>query len=215
MRDNSNSLICSIYGIYSVKASRDAEPLLIMVLRDARGPFKSFIKTTYDLKGSLHNRETYITEENMHDPNLARKDLNFLKEEKILELKNRKEFLENATKDAEFFEDLNLMDYSLLLLKLEFNDLNYKEFLKFKETREYQYYKRHIYFSSRDSKIAYICVIIDYLQDFSKVKKLENLIKNNVTERPSKNDLISCVPADIYSKRFIEFMQQITQQENK
>jgi hypothetical protein len=212
MRDNPSSLICRIYGIYSVKASKDAEPLLIMVIRDARGPFKNFIKTTYDLKGSTHNRLTYITEENANDANLTRKDLNFLNDGKILRIEKRKEFLDNTTKDAEFFEDLNLMDYSLLLLELEFNDSNYKEFLKFKEKRDYQYYKRHIYFC-RQSKIAYVCVIIDYLQDFSFVKKFENIIKNNITERPSKYDLISCVPADIYSKRFIEFMQQITEEE--
>lgn len=36
-----NSLICRIYGIFSVKPSESSEPLLIILMRDARGPFKN------------------------------------------------------------------------------------------------------------------------------------------------------------------------------
>lgn len=127
-----------------------------------------------------------------------------------MKIENKKLFVNIATCDAEFFEDLNLMDYSLLLLKLEFDEDMYTEFLNFKKTKDYTYYERHIYFSTENPRIAFLVVIIDYLQDFSFFKLMENNIKNFITERPSDANMISCVPSDIYSKRFIEFIQKIT-----
>jgi hypothetical protein len=35
-----DSLICRIYGIYKVKASPESDPLLILLMRDAKGPLK-------------------------------------------------------------------------------------------------------------------------------------------------------------------------------
>jgi hypothetical protein len=61
------------------------------------------------------------------------------------------------------------------------------------------------YFSKQDSNIFYECFIINFFQDYNLRKKIENNIKNFITERPNKNDLISCVPSDIYSTRFVEF----------
>ncbi len=141
----------------------------------------------------------------MNDPFLARKDINFLNDERILKIENRYKFIENITKDAEFFEDFNLMDYSLLLLKLEFKEDSITEFIKFNESRDYEFYSRHIYHSKEDSNIFYVCFIIDFFQDYNLRKKIENNIKNFITERPNKTDLISCVPSDIYSTRFVEF----------
>ncbi len=158
------------------------------------------------MKGSLHGRETEITEDNINDSFLARKDLNFLNEEKVLRIDNRNKFLENISKDAEFFEDFNLMDYSLLLLKLNFKNHNNdytNDFLKFKETRDFDFYSRHIYKSKDDPNTFYVCFIIDFFQEYNLRKKMENNLKNLITE---KNDLISCVPSDQYSSRFIEFI---------
>ena len=165
------------------------------------------ITLTYDLKGSTHNRETDINEKNKNDPFLARKDLNFLKDENNLKLEKRDMFLDNVTKDSEFFEDLNLMDYSLLVLKLKFDEMSLQDF---KNSPDYLFYQRHVYFSSSDSNEAYMCVIIDFLQDFNFLKKMENISKNFITQRPSKSNLISCVPSDVYSKRFVEFFNSRT-----
>lgn len=41
IENNPDSLICRIYGIYSVKASHNADPILIILLRDAKGPLKN------------------------------------------------------------------------------------------------------------------------------------------------------------------------------
>lgn len=147
---------------------------------------------------------------NVDNSHLARKDLNFFNDEKYLLIEHSEAFIESTTKDAEFFEDLNLMDYSLLLLKLEFTDENIHEYLKFKDSRDFTFYDRHIFFSKIHPNIAYVCVIIDYLQDYNFKKQMENNIKNFITERPQNNNMISCVPADVYAKRFIEFIKKIT-----
>ena len=44
IEDNPNSLICRIYGVFSVKPSPDADPVLIILLRDAKGPLKNVKK---------------------------------------------------------------------------------------------------------------------------------------------------------------------------
>lgn len=43
LTNNSESLIARIYGVFKVKASYDADPLLIIVMRDAKGPMKNVI----------------------------------------------------------------------------------------------------------------------------------------------------------------------------
>ncbi len=40
IENRKDSLICRIYGIFKVTASIDADPLLIIVMRDANGPLK-------------------------------------------------------------------------------------------------------------------------------------------------------------------------------
>jgi 1-phosphatidylinositol-4-phosphate 5-kinase len=40
LEDNPNSLVCRIYGVYNVITDYYNQPIFIMLLRDARGPFK-------------------------------------------------------------------------------------------------------------------------------------------------------------------------------
>jgi hypothetical protein len=40
LENNNDSLICRIYGIFSIKANDCADPLLIILMRDARGPLQ-------------------------------------------------------------------------------------------------------------------------------------------------------------------------------
>ena len=40
IEENPNSLICRIYGVYNVITDYYNQPLFIMLIRDARGPFK-------------------------------------------------------------------------------------------------------------------------------------------------------------------------------
>jgi 1-phosphatidylinositol-4-phosphate 5-kinase len=41
LENNPDSLICRIYGVFSVKANEGADPMLIILMRDAKGPMKN------------------------------------------------------------------------------------------------------------------------------------------------------------------------------
>jgi hypothetical protein len=142
---------------------------------------------------------------------LPRKDINFNSDEKYLTIDRKEIFLYSAKLDSEFFEDLYLMDYSLLVFKMSFDDEeSVNQFEEFKQTRDYVYYDKHIFVSKTERNTAYIIVIIDYLQTYNLKKKMENNIKNYLTERPENYDDISCVPPDVYAQRFYKYMLQIT-----
>lgn len=51
LETNPDSLICRIYGIYSIRQSYDSDPVLIMLMRDARGPLK---KVSYLYLNKVH-----------------------------------------------------------------------------------------------------------------------------------------------------------------
>ena len=59
-------------------------------------------------------------------------------------------------------------------------------------------------FLSPDKKIKYHIGIIDYLQDFTFVKKLETLYKRMVLRKSKK--LISCIDPAAYRDRFVRDM---------
>jgi hypothetical protein len=144
-------------------------------------------------------------------PFVTRKDINFNNEEIFLFVKDVPKLVTTIKHDSEFFEDLFLMDYSLLVLKFELtNESQLKEYVEFQQSPEYLFYQRHIFYSSKYPNVAYIISIIDYLQHFSLFKKLENKIKTNITERPDQNNGISCVPPDVYSVRFYKYIFDLT-----
>ena len=73
------------------------------------------ITSIYDLKGSLHRRDTRKIKNNR----TVRKDLNFLRDaDNIVKmsLSQREDFKKRLYKDKEFLKSCNLMDYSLLLI---------------------------------------------------------------------------------------------------
>ncbi len=44
LEENPDSLVCRIYGVYSVITDYYNQPIFIMLLRDAKGPFKNVYK---------------------------------------------------------------------------------------------------------------------------------------------------------------------------
>jgi len=201
-----DSLVCRIYGIFRVNID-NGDPMDIILMRDGRGALKKFIKNIYDLKGSKANREV---KESIDNPKAVRKDLNFDKEIKHLEIEERNKFIESIKNDSEFFEDLNIMDYSLLVIKLELNDSNINDFISFKNSLDFPNYKRHIYQDTSNRNIVYILMIIDYLQIYSFFKFLVNNFKVHILERPPNNDDISCVEPNTYANRFYKYISKIT-----
>jgi hypothetical protein len=92
------------------------------------------------------------------------------------------------------------MDYSLLVLKLEIERSDYK---RFTDTKDFKFYHKHLFFSDRNENIAFIVVIIDYLQHYNIKKQIEagvKMFQNNP----------SCVDPTRYAQRFMEYVEMIT-----
>ena len=113
---NRNSLLCRIYGMYTIKVQE--KEILVIVMRNVIGEFKNNIIAKYDLKGSSANR---ICEFNMEKSDISTmKDLNFNQFEHgiMISRHNIKRFRKLTKYDSYFLSTMELMDYSLFLVKI-------------------------------------------------------------------------------------------------
>ena len=147
---NPNSLLCRIYGMYNIALSQGDE-MLVIVMRNVLGDFKDNIIAKYDLKGSTANRKSNFDMDKSDSSTM--KDLNFNEYEHgiMISRDNIKKFRKITKSDSSFLCRLELMDYSVFLVKLtlskneqidifgegirkkqdnDFNDLLLKESLK-------------------------------------------------------------------------------------
>jgi hypothetical protein len=92
------------------------------------------------------------------------------------------------------------MDYSLLVLKLEIEKSLYKQFT---ESKDYKYYHKHLFFSDRNDNVAFLVVIIDYLQQYNIKKQIEAGVKI-FQHKPS------CVDPNSYAQRFFDYVDLLT-----
>jgi 1-phosphatidylinositol-4-phosphate 5-kinase len=123
LKENPNSLIARIYGVYKVKME-DIVPVNLLVMANTnRVKSSTLIMNIYDLKGSVINRERKWDKKLKNTSTL--KDLNLIRIRKQNEAINY-DFLkftkpdisminEMLRKDVELLKKYNLMDYSLLL----------------------------------------------------------------------------------------------------
>ncbi len=126
--------------------------------------------------------------------------MNFKKDRGTLNITEPKKLRENGKNDAEFFEEHNIMDFSLLVNVLNLSQI---ELDAIRMSSDYKYYERHIYKHKTQEYTYYNITIIDYLQLFNFNKRAEYLAKT-LQYKPS------CVPPSEYSPRFIEYIYNIT-----
>ena len=114
---NPDSLLCRIYGMYNIIMSQ-GEEILIIVMRNVIGDFQDNIVAKYDLKGSTANRKADFNMETSDSSTM--KDLNFNEYEHgiMISRENIKKFREMTKLDSLFLCRLELMDYSVFLVKL-------------------------------------------------------------------------------------------------
>ena len=118
--ENKDSLICRLYGLYQVTLYD--KKVNVILMKNVLGKYKPNLLCSYDLKGSTYNREVEFDMEKVQK--IVMKDNNFEQLEKnlYLEEENLLKIKEISKKDAKFLESLEIMDYSLLILKLSVND---------------------------------------------------------------------------------------------
>ena len=120
VKTKNESILCRLYGMYNIMTMQGKE-FLIIVMRNVIGDFKDNVVVKFDLKGSTYKREAKFDMDNTN--NNVMKDLNFNEiERNIMISKNSIEKLRNIVKkDSKFLCKSELMDYSLLLVKLTLN----------------------------------------------------------------------------------------------
>ena len=244
---NPNSLLSRIYGMYSVIMSQGQEILIIM-MRNVIGDFKDNIIAKYDLKGSTQNRKLQFDSTKTDESTM--KDLNFNEIEYgiMMSKSHIKRLRKEAKSDSEFLRKLELMDYSLFLVKLTLSKKEaeeifgksivqkqeeaFSEYMKDDNNNEEEinenlnlndlpratineggqnfdikHYKQYL-FPSLTTGTAYLLSIIDYFQMFNFYKYVESGIKTKITKEGK--DAVSCVDPDTYSKRFIKYVNKMT-----
>lgn len=79
IKKNPKSLLARFYGIFTVKINY-MKPISVVIMDNLMGHHASQIERIYDLKGSLHKRETKKVKSNT----TVRKDLNFLRDTDVV-----------------------------------------------------------------------------------------------------------------------------------
>ncbi|KAL1920437.1 uncharacterized protein VTP21DRAFT_814 [Calcarisporiella thermophila] len=114
VKENPNTLLCRYYGLHRVKLPHGRK--IHFVVMQNVFPANKDIHETYDLKGSTFGRELPEAE-CRENPRAVMKDLNWLARKKCLELgpEKRRVFVGQLERDVRLLQNLNIMDYSLLI----------------------------------------------------------------------------------------------------
>jgi len=190
MKDNPDSLICRFFGLHEVRFTdqKNAKQTLFLVIMN--NVFKDFTVTEFfDLKGSTQGRNLLQPDEPIEVREkrygkTAMKDLDFLRFRKdwivleeqdpeVLSLLGKTSTFEQVVRrDTAFFAKSGLIDYSLLLGKINTRDsLDRQTISHLKDEIEMDSSLAHgVYFTQKtDSKPqeAYVIAIIDPLTGFT------------------------------------------------
>eukprot|EP01119_Soliformovum_irregulare_P015037 TRINITY_DN4184_c0_g1_i1.p1 TRINITY_DN4184_c0_g1~~TRINITY_DN4184_c0_g1_i1.p1 ORF type:complete len:627 (+),score=147.83 TRINITY_DN4184_c0_g1_i1:204-1883(+) len=111
--ENPDSLIIRFLGVHAIGLPQ-GEVVYTVVMQNIFNSCVNSIHEKYDLKGSWINRK--VGRAHDEDPSVLGMDIDFLSRRSINLLPtDRTLFLTMIERDAAFFRDLNIMDYSLLI----------------------------------------------------------------------------------------------------
>lgn len=214
MINNQNSLIMKIYGIYDFAFfnKKNSKSCIfsqkVMIMRNLTGYPKIFVEKIYDLKGSTFQRESLMNKQ-LKD-NVVLKDIDFLKKEKrlFIESEKKKTLLETLKKDSAFFKVNGIIDYSLLVIKINTENSPKIEGWNKKIVAMNGLWSLA---SIKETGYMYHIGIIDYLQPYNYKKIFEKyskkFIKANINLDTSSQDPF------MYSDRFCKFVEGILSEE--
>lgn len=189
---NPNTLINYPIGCYKLHGDNMPFKVQFIIIRNVFDmPNEIELDARFDLKGSFIDRKSKSHESVKKDNDL--KKVFQLNDSDYYDLKRQ------LGKDAEFFQKLNIMDYSLLLgvHKRRKNMRNKKDSEKIDEPF-HRRCKNGILTS--DSKYIIYIGIIDILQEYNWSKKMERFLKSTFKRRDKHG--ISSIPSEEYAFRF-------------
>ena len=160
IKDNNDSLINRIYGIFELKIQKllTTESIYLILMRNLYGIFnQENVVVKFDLKGSSYQREIKTNEEFIQSDVL--KDENFRKRERVLYLNNNDSELVKKIliKDSEFLKSIGIMDYSLFVVKISISEIENKFFFGEKFIKNQNDFKLLLLkkFKNKDFEYAY------------------------------------------------------------
>ncbi|KRX00481.1 hypothetical protein PPERSA_03214 [Pseudocohnilembus persalinus] len=209
--ENEDSLISKIYGIFTFQLGNQKEHILIM--RNIQNCPDQYKIRSYDLKGSTVDRQVLkanLKPEQREEYLLKKtlKDTDFQEVEKNgkvnIDPALQQKISEILIKDAQFFmEQMKVMDYSLLILKVNWsqyaidNNIDEKEEIKKRFSDELACIP-----STLEPGTYYQMVIIDYLQVWNPNKVVEQQFKK--FKNVNFNLDVSAQDPVKYGNRFIQ-----------
>ena len=209
---NKDSLIAKIYGIYTFerKDVKD-QKFSILLMRNIAAVPRKYVLRTYDLKGSTFDREVLKNKPDAELNKATLKDLDFLKLERkiFIEDKLRKRLHNILQKDSEFFKNHELIDYSLIVFKIDkrryFDDLESEGM----NSADFFLNKRELYSlkSVAEEGYFYHIGVIDYLQPYNLQKYFEKNLKKII--KVDKDLNTSSQDPKTYQTRFEKFINEI------
>lgn len=197
---NPNSLICPIYGLFSIRLPGTLREYILLMHSLTQIPKP--IYATFDLKGSRFNRKVLKkpTSETPLVQSDTLKDTDF--QLMIGKLSLSEEDVNRLTTaifaDVSLLHSLHLMDYSLLVGIGECS----RDLLSLLPRHQ-----RHLFRCTNAPNRVYAIGIIDFLQGYSFSKRLERMGKRLVASTMD----ISSVNPDVYGDRFLEMVREITE----
>ncbi|CAD8066218.1 unnamed protein product [Paramecium sonneborni] len=196
--NNQLSLINKIYGMYTFEREEQSKSRVhFFIMKNiSLGIPRCQILRTYDMKGSEYNREVLLKKPSSDLSKMTLKDLDFFKIEQQFWIDSSisQKLITTLINDSNFLEKQQLIDYSLLVMIIDWNQ---KEELLFKH-----FDGQHINIvpSIKEKGIYYHLAIIDYLQNWNVNKSLERKTKKIITMNMQLDT--SAQEPNIYRKRF-------------
>lgn len=117
---NTKTLISDIIGIYTLVL--EFESVNVVLMRNIVGPFKPNVICNFDLKGSTIGRLVNLDSTDFQQ--VVMKDVNFeiIEKRLFLEETEKDRLIEQVTSDSKFLSEMNIMDYSLFVVKIELKE---------------------------------------------------------------------------------------------
>jgi 1-phosphatidylinositol-4-phosphate 5-kinase len=219
---NEKSLISRIIGLFSFKFDLLDNKIRIIVMENILKIDSKYISRKYDLKGSTHSRrvlsssnlrrveqdDTIDLEFTLKNRTLKDIDFNSIDKKLAIPLDQSHLLFSVLSKDIEFLKSQKLMDYSLLLGVVKFEDLrnNPDDNDTLKDDIN-ELIKKGIFFWDQSFEFGYILGIIDYFQQYTFSKFVEKYSKRLIYCSCGLDT--SSQSSAVYSQRFFKYMTKI------
>jgi len=118
LAENPKSLLSRLYGMYNLNVNQGKDNILIIVMRNVIGDFQDNIIAKFDLKGSSFKRKSFFDIDKIDEKTMKDNNFDEIEHRIFLSKESSDKLRKICKKDSEFLRDMELMDYSLFLIKI-------------------------------------------------------------------------------------------------